>query len=283
MPARRASPMKRSPAQTRHSLLARATREPARIAASVGARPAAPTMPATTMSTGRAAASSMAAVPAAASIPEPASASRSALQAIPVGNHRDLRLAVAGDAGKPLGIAESGHGLDLVVLRPLPDHGERARPDRAGCAENGHALRAIGKRRRHIGGGREFSRDIHHRSSPSAMWSVPPRVQPRRAARAHAKIRPSTRSMSPPCPGMIRPESLTPKRRFTADSKRSPSWQATDSRNAVRGAAAASGDRRPSRRPRRRRPPRPARRSRLPRSSLAKPAARAWRRRSSGR
>ena len=146
MPARRASPMKSSPAQTRHSLLASAMREPARMAASVGASPAAPTIPATTMSTGRAAASSIAAAPAAASMPVPASASLSAFIGRAVGDHRELApWQSRATRARLLGIAEGGDRLDLEVLRPLGDHGERARPDRAGRAEDGD--RAAGDRR----------------------------------------------------------------------------------------------------------------------------------------
>jgi hypothetical protein len=65
----------RSPAQTRHSLLASATAAPRRTAASVGPSPAAPTIAAITQSAGRSAASISASSPAAASIPLPASAS----------------------------------------------------------------------------------------------------------------------------------------------------------------------------------------------------------------
>ena len=44
-----------------------------------------------------------------------------------------------------------------------------------------------------------------------------------------AATKPSRRSSSPPWPGMMWLESLTPKRRFTADSKRSPSCETTES------------------------------------------------------
>ena len=76
-PARLASAMKRSPALTRHSLFASATRAPDLTAASVGASPAAPTIAATTRSTGRAAASATASGPAAHAMPVPASAALS--------------------------------------------------------------------------------------------------------------------------------------------------------------------------------------------------------------
>ena len=118
---RRASATKRSPAQTRHSLLASATREPARIAASVGDRPAAPTMPATTTSTGRAAASSTAAAPAAASMPLPGERVLEDVVAGPVGDHGDLRPDLPRDAGEAFGVAERRHRLDLEVLGMFGD------------------------------------------------------------------------------------------------------------------------------------------------------------------
>ena len=44
-----------------------------------------------------------------------------------------------------------------------------------------------------------------------------------------ANTRPSTRSMTPPWPGINLLESFTPKRRLMKDSKRSPIWLETDS------------------------------------------------------
>ncbi len=67
--------MNRLPAQTSTSLLANATMRPCRTAASVDARPAAPTMPAITQSAGRSAASTSASGPHPTSIPDPDSAS----------------------------------------------------------------------------------------------------------------------------------------------------------------------------------------------------------------
>ena len=66
------------PAQTRHSLLASATTVPRRIAASVGASPAAPTIAAMTHSAGKLAASVSASAPAAAVTPVPERPSLSA-------------------------------------------------------------------------------------------------------------------------------------------------------------------------------------------------------------
>jgi hypothetical protein len=75
VPAWRTAFMKISPARTRHSLLASATRRPWLTAASVGRRPAAPMMPAITQSAGRTAAATSAAAPAATSMPLPESRS----------------------------------------------------------------------------------------------------------------------------------------------------------------------------------------------------------------
>ena len=77
-PCAATSRMKRLPAQTSTSLLAKATMRPWRTAASVGSSPAAPTIPAITQSAGRSAASTRAARPHATAIPEPDSASFSA-------------------------------------------------------------------------------------------------------------------------------------------------------------------------------------------------------------
>ena len=79
VPARRTASMNTSPAVTRHSLLASATRRPCRTAAMVGRRPAAPMMPAITQSAGRSAASIKASAPAATSMPLPARRSFKAL------------------------------------------------------------------------------------------------------------------------------------------------------------------------------------------------------------
>jgi len=75
-PPRLAKAVTSSPAQTRTSLLAKAMRAPRSIAAHTGGNPAAPTMPATTMSVGRRAASATASAPAVTSIPVPAKRSR---------------------------------------------------------------------------------------------------------------------------------------------------------------------------------------------------------------
>ncbi len=78
-PCRPTSRITRSPALTRHSLLAKAITAPRRTAAISGFSPAAPTIAAMTQSAGRSAAEITASGPAATSIPLPDSASLSAL------------------------------------------------------------------------------------------------------------------------------------------------------------------------------------------------------------
>ncbi len=78
-PARATSLSINSPAQTRHSLLARPTIAPRLTASMVGPSPAAPTIPAITKSAGPAAASSTALGPAAALTFDPESESLSSL------------------------------------------------------------------------------------------------------------------------------------------------------------------------------------------------------------
>ena len=73
-----ASAVASAPAQTSASLLASATSAPRRMAASVGASPAAPTIAAMTHSAGRIAASTTASGPAATSMPLPSSSALSA-------------------------------------------------------------------------------------------------------------------------------------------------------------------------------------------------------------
>ncbi len=78
-PEARAASRRSGPAVTRLSLLASASVRPCWSAFSPGARPAAPTMADIAQSAGRAAASITASGPAATAMPEPSSASLSAL------------------------------------------------------------------------------------------------------------------------------------------------------------------------------------------------------------
>ena len=73
-PPNRISSISSGPAQTRHSLLARATMAPRRAAVSVGSSPAAPTIAAMTHSAGRRAAATTASRPASMRRPVPANA-----------------------------------------------------------------------------------------------------------------------------------------------------------------------------------------------------------------
>ena len=70
---------------------------------------------------------------------------------------------------------------------------------------------------------RELGSYPHQTIRPRPTPSAPPRSDPKIAATTTAATKPSSRSSSPPWPGMIWLKSLTPKRRFTADSNRSPS------------------------------------------------------------
>ena len=115
------------PAQTRLSLLARRRSRPARAAARVGARPAAPTMAAITQSAPPPAASTIAAAPAAASTPEPASRVLAARRSRP---RRRSPRRCGPPAPRLLGqqgdVAAAGQGHDLDLRRA------EARPGRAG-------------------------------------------------------------------------------------------------------------------------------------------------------
>ena len=60
------------------------------------------------------------------------------------------------------------------------------------------------------------------------LGDPPPQAQPMRYRAKAAATSPSTRSMTPPWPGIRFPESLTPLRRLTQDSKRSPACETAD-------------------------------------------------------
>src|ERR1700730_13569426 len=88
---------------------------------------------------------------------------------------------------------------------------ERARADRAGRAQNGDAR--------------------HHKSNPVAPTR--PRVTPIASATVAAATKPSSRSMTPPWPGMRWLASLTWNLRFIADSNRSPACEAIETKSAT--------------------------------------------------
>ena len=91
---------------------------------------------------------------------------------------------------------------------------DRARPDRAGRAENRHRAHGGGRLR----SWREFhSASNHQTSRPRAGPSRPPRSNPTMTAAAAAVKNPSSRSISPPWPGMSWLASLASKRRLIAE------------------------------------------------------------------
>src|SRR5207342_1904958 len=130
-PAFAARCMKKSPAQTRHSLLASATVAPRSTAASAGFNPAAPLTAAITQSAGRAAASMMALSPAPHSILVPARAAFNAPSF--VGSPRAEFL---GELGKRLDIGIRRQRLDLIAVTRPPQQIHGAVADRPGSAQD---------------------------------------------------------------------------------------------------------------------------------------------------
>ena len=134
-------PSSDSPAHTRHSLLANATMAPRRAAVRVGRNPSAPTIPATTNSAGRAAASSSASTPAAASMP-------GARQPVPkpvgkafIGNHGEARPQAPCLLYQQIDVAVRGERFDLVQERDCvpPDRSCWCRSTRL-IRESSHAV-----------------------------------------------------------------------------------------------------------------------------------------------
>ncbi len=217
-PALAAARMNRPPAQTRHSLLASATVAPRSIAASVGFR------------------SDRAADRAHHPIGRPlrrfdqrlvagggfdAAAGERALELAigrRIADHRDARVQFARDLGERGRVAARGDRFDAVARRVALDQVDRAGADRAGGAENGDAAQGgCG----FVGGARVHALTIPSR--PRAGASKPPRARPIRQATSAAAQNPSSRSMTPPWPGMRWLASLAPNCRLMRDSKRSPS------------------------------------------------------------
>ena len=122
--------------------------------------------------------------------------------------------------------------LDAVAIARAANEVHRAVADRAGGAEHRHAAHGAS-------GGLVVTQWNCAHSSPNDKTAADAigaaRRKPKIAAATTAATNPSRRSRSPPWPGMTWLESLTPNRRFTADSNRSPSWEITD-----RSAAKAS-------------------------------------------
>ena len=114
-PAFAARCMKKSPAQTRHSLFASATVAPRSTAASAGFNPAAPLTAAITQSAGRDAASIIALSPAPHSVRVPASASFNR-ETSGIGDSRETRAEFFRQLRQPLHIAVCGQRFDPVTV-----------------------------------------------------------------------------------------------------------------------------------------------------------------------
>ena len=128
--------MKRSPAQTRHSLLASATAAPRSTAASAGFSPAAPLTAAITQSAGRRRGLDDGALAGAAF---DAGARERALQfAEPrrVGDGRELRAEFLGELGQRLDIGIRGQRLDRIAVARAAQQIHGAVADRTGGAQH---------------------------------------------------------------------------------------------------------------------------------------------------
>src|SRR5882762_10342261 len=119
-----------------------------------------------------------------------------------------------------------GQRLDLIAVARGPQQIHGAVADRAGGTQDGHG--AYGRCRGLVVTQRNCAHAFHQTIRPRPTPSTPPRKSPKIDATTTAATNPSRRSSNPPCPGMIWLESLTPKRRFTADSNRSPNWEAIE-------------------------------------------------------
>ena len=98
--------------------------------------------------------------------------------------------------GQALDVALAGQRHHLVALGRAADQIERALPDRACGAEDGDAPQIT----------RRPSQGHDHALAPTS-----------RASTGAVRSRPSTRSSTPPCPGISQPLSLTPARRLSAE------------------------------------------------------------------
>src|SRR5215218_498383 len=125
------------------------------------------------------------------------------IAARPVGERGKARADLARDPGERLSVAAADDGCDPEAVAVRGEDVDGRTADRARRAKDG---------------------DGRH---PAHPWRscTPASTRPIRAAAAQ---NPSRRSITPPWPGMRTPESFAPKRRFKADSPRSPSWLSTD-------------------------------------------------------
>ena len=116
-----------------------------------------------------------------------------------VADHRQPCAVSPRRGGQPLGIAVRGQRLDPITLRRARDQIEGAAADRARGAQNRHATPRQG-----------CQGYCHGRLSG-------PAIRLTRASAGAANSRPSTRSKTPPWPGISVPLSLTPARRLNAE------------------------------------------------------------------
>ena len=197
--------MNSSPPTTSASLLASSRRLPARAAARQGARPAAPTIAAITVSTSGCAASSLERAPRRAA-PRSAGRRRAGARAS-VAAPRPRRRPRRSAAGSARHCANSSSSRRCAGQRERPrsdpgcarDDVERAGADRAGRAEDADALQR---------GRRGVDRRRHSITSASAIGKTGSSA--------------SMRSSTPPWPGSSLLLSLAPALRLTSDSNRSP-------------------------------------------------------------
>ena len=225
------------------------------------------------MSTGSAAASSIASGPAPAEMPEPNRASRSVGR--PASSATTARRAPSRRAVSA-SLAPFERAVTACTSKrsgSAANHRGGVGPDRSGRAEerDARSRRASPTRPRCRAGGAQQV------AAQRRAGDEPGQSRRRRSS-------PSIRSSTPPWPGMMRPESFTPKRRFNADSRRSPACEAIGERRGENEAGRRCRLRRSARRRcRRRRLPRPGRSPRRTRSSSATRAARVLGRRARGR
>ena len=222
--ARRTSRMNRAPAQTRHSLLASATMAPRRTAASVGPQPGGADDAAMTHSAGRA--RRLDQPPRPGRDLDPAAGER-VLAAR--GSRPDRRSPRGGRRGRR---AMRRERVGAAAARSPPRPG-RARAPRRSAPACSAPIEPVAPRMVTLRGGSADGAGCRHGRLPAAG-------EPDQAARTPARrsSSPSTRSSRPPWPGIRWPLSLTPARRLSADSNRSPTWR--DDRQ--HGAQAAAGE-----------------------------------------
>src|SRR4051812_23536190 len=124
-----------------------------------------------------------------------------------------------------------GDRLDAVMFTLAFEQIDRAGADRSGGAEQRH--RPLGGYCRRLRAQVRHGHGTTHKRSPCAAEPRLLRAIPKAAATAAAARKPSSRSMTPPWPGINFPASLAPKRRLIADSNRSPAWATAESSKAT--------------------------------------------------